>query len=203
MCLASTRRVSVSCAASGRVSSPGSTSYGAPAGPQRALEAGTGARHPKRQHVGRYPMSDPPGTVGGLEDQPRTGTRGQGDRGPQPLVNNPRPDASADGSFDGCAADGGNRTGDALQDSGIYPDLSDLVQLLRALHTQQGPPDRAWPSVADRVDYLFAACGPGATATPSWWCWSHPSYSTADDGWPCGWPRNRRRRSCSMATSRR
>jgi streptomycin 6-kinase len=43
-----------------------------------------------------------------------------------------------------------------LQDSGTYPALSDIAQLLTALHAQ-GRPDLAFPRVADRVAYLFAA----------------------------------------------
>jgi streptomycin 6-kinase len=43
-----------------------------------------------------------------------------------------------------------------LQDSGTYPALSDVAQVLTALHTH-GRPDLAFPSVADRVTYLFAA----------------------------------------------
>jgi streptomycin 6-kinase len=46
--------------------------------------------------------------------------------------------------------------GTPLQDSGIYPALGDIAQILTGLHTQ-GTPDRAFPSVADRVTYLFAA----------------------------------------------
>ena len=46
--------------------------------------------------------------------------------------------------------------GTALQDSGAYPALNDVGRILTALHTQ-GKPDRAFPSVADRVAYLFAA----------------------------------------------
>ncbi len=46
--------------------------------------------------------------------------------------------------------------GTPLQDSGTYPDLSDVAQLLTALHAQ-GTPDLAFPSVADRVAYLFAS----------------------------------------------
>ena len=46
--------------------------------------------------------------------------------------------------------------GTPLQDSGAYPSLSDVAQLLTALHTP-GTPDLAFPSVADRVAYLFAA----------------------------------------------
>jgi streptomycin 6-kinase len=55
--------------------------------------------------------------------------------------------------------------GTPLQDSGTYPDLSNLAQLLTALHTQ-GIPDLAFPSVADRVDYLFASCGPWRDSNP-------------------------------------
>jgi streptomycin 6-kinase len=43
-----------------------------------------------------------------------------------------------------------------LQDSGTYPALGDVAQLLSALHAQ-GTPDFAFPSVRDRVAYLFAA----------------------------------------------
>jgi streptomycin 6-kinase len=46
--------------------------------------------------------------------------------------------------------------GTPLQDSGLYPALSDVAQILQALHTK-GTPDLAFPSVADRVTYLFAA----------------------------------------------
>jgi streptomycin 6-kinase len=46
--------------------------------------------------------------------------------------------------------------GTSLQDSGTYPALSDVAQLLTAIHTQ-GTPDLAFPSVADRVGYLFAS----------------------------------------------
>ena len=46
--------------------------------------------------------------------------------------------------------------GTALQESGIYPALGDLAQLLTAFYTQ-GMPDLALPSVTDRVAYLFAA----------------------------------------------
>ena len=46
--------------------------------------------------------------------------------------------------------------GTPLQDSGTYPDLSDVAQLLTALHAQ-GTPDLAFPSVADGVAYLFAS----------------------------------------------
>ena len=46
--------------------------------------------------------------------------------------------------------------GTPLQDSGTYPALSDVAQLLTALHTQ-GNPDLAFLSVADRVAYLFAS----------------------------------------------
>ncbi len=46
--------------------------------------------------------------------------------------------------------------GTPLQDSGTYPALSDVAEILTALHTQ-GSPDRRFQSVADRVDYLFAA----------------------------------------------
>jgi streptomycin 6-kinase len=46
--------------------------------------------------------------------------------------------------------------GTTLQDSGTYPALSDVAQLLTALHTQ-GTPNRAFPSVADHVAYLFAS----------------------------------------------
>jgi streptomycin 6-kinase len=45
--------------------------------------------------------------------------------------------------------------GTPLQDSGIYPALSDVAQILTALHTQ-GTPDRSFQSAADRVTYLFA-----------------------------------------------
>jgi len=46
--------------------------------------------------------------------------------------------------------------GTPLLDSGTYPALSEVAQLLTALHTQ-GTPDLAFPSVADRVAYLFAS----------------------------------------------
>jgi len=46
--------------------------------------------------------------------------------------------------------------GTPLQDSGTYPALRDVAQLLTALHAQ-GRPEFAFPSVADRVVYLFAA----------------------------------------------
>jgi streptomycin 6-kinase len=46
--------------------------------------------------------------------------------------------------------------GTPLQDSGTYPALSDVAKILTGLHTQ-GIPDRAFPSVADRVTHLFAA----------------------------------------------
>src|SRR5438132_2580512 len=46
--------------------------------------------------------------------------------------------------------------GTPLQESGTYPALSDVAQLLKALHTQ-GAPDVAFPSVVDRVAYLFAS----------------------------------------------
>jgi streptomycin 6-kinase len=47
--------------------------------------------------------------------------------------------------------------GTPLQDSGTYPALGDVAQILMALHNTQGTSDRAFPSVADRVAYLFAA----------------------------------------------
>jgi hypothetical protein len=51
--------------------------------------------------------------------------------------------------------------GTPLQDSGTYPALSDLARLLTSLYTQGTPdPDLTFPSVAGRVDYLFASCGP-------------------------------------------
>jgi streptomycin 6-kinase len=46
--------------------------------------------------------------------------------------------------------------GTPLQDSGTYPALSDVAQLLTAIHTQ-GTRDLPFPSVADRVAYLFAS----------------------------------------------
>jgi streptomycin 6-kinase len=46
--------------------------------------------------------------------------------------------------------------GTPLQESGTYPALSDVAQLLTALHTQ-GTFNLALPSVADRVVYLFAS----------------------------------------------
>jgi streptomycin 6-kinase len=46
--------------------------------------------------------------------------------------------------------------GTPLLDSGTYPALSDVAQLLTALHTQ-GTPDLRFPSVADRVASLFAS----------------------------------------------
>jgi streptomycin 6-kinase len=46
--------------------------------------------------------------------------------------------------------------GTPLQDSGRYPGLSDVAQLLTALHTP-ATPELAFPSVADRVAYLFEA----------------------------------------------
>lgn len=46
--------------------------------------------------------------------------------------------------------------GTPLQDSGTYPALSNVAQILTALH-KHGRSDRAFPSVADRVAYLFAA----------------------------------------------
>jgi streptomycin 6-kinase len=46
--------------------------------------------------------------------------------------------------------------GTPLQDSGTYPALSAVAQILTALHTH-GRPDLAFASVADRVAYLFAA----------------------------------------------
>jgi streptomycin 6-kinase len=46
--------------------------------------------------------------------------------------------------------------GVSLQDSGAYPALSHVAQLLSALHSQRSP-ELAFPSVADRVAYLFAA----------------------------------------------
>jgi streptomycin 6-kinase len=46
--------------------------------------------------------------------------------------------------------------GTPLQDVGTYPGLNDVAQLLTALHTQ-GTPDLAFPSVAERVAFLFAA----------------------------------------------
>jgi streptomycin 6-kinase len=46
--------------------------------------------------------------------------------------------------------------GTPLQDSGAYPALNDVARILTALHTQ-AKLDRAFPSVAERVAYLFAA----------------------------------------------
>jgi streptomycin 6-kinase len=46
--------------------------------------------------------------------------------------------------------------GTPLQDSGAYPALSEVAQILTALHTRSTS-DQAYPSVADRVAYLFAA----------------------------------------------
>ncbi len=46
--------------------------------------------------------------------------------------------------------------GTPLLDSGTYPALSDVAQVLTALHTQSTP-DLPFPSVADRVAYLFAS----------------------------------------------
>jgi streptomycin 6-kinase len=56
--------------------------------------------------------------------------------------------------------------GTPLQDSGTYPALRDLAELLAALHAQDAP-DRAFPSVADRVAYLFASCGPWRDSNPT------------------------------------
>jgi streptomycin 6-kinase len=53
-----------------------------------------------------------------------------------------------------------------LQDSGTYPALSDLAELLTALH-RPGAPDLAFPSVADRVAYLFDALGPWRASNPT------------------------------------
>jgi streptomycin 6-kinase len=46
--------------------------------------------------------------------------------------------------------------GTPLQESGTYPALGDLAELLTSFHTH-GMPDLAMPSVTDRVVYLFAA----------------------------------------------
>jgi streptomycin 6-kinase len=46
--------------------------------------------------------------------------------------------------------------GTALQESGTYPALGDVAQLLNDLHIPVSA-DMVFPSVADRVDYLFAA----------------------------------------------
>jgi streptomycin 6-kinase len=46
--------------------------------------------------------------------------------------------------------------GTPIQDSGTYPALSDVAHLLTTFHTQSTP-DLIFPSVADRVAYLFAA----------------------------------------------
>jgi len=56
--------------------------------------------------------------------------------------------------------------GTPLQDSGTYPALSDVAQLLTALHTQ-GIPDLPFPSVADRVVYLFASWARPRQSDPS------------------------------------
>jgi streptomycin 6-kinase len=53
------------------------------------------------------------------------------------------------------------KPGTPLQDSGTYPALSDLARLLTSLYTQGTPaPDLAFPTVAGRVAFLFASCGP-------------------------------------------
>src|SRR2546423_4984549 len=46
--------------------------------------------------------------------------------------------------------------GTPLQDSGTYPALSEVAEILTALHTQ-GTADGDFPSLADRVTFLFAA----------------------------------------------
>ena len=93
--------------------------------------------------------------------------------------------------------------GTPLQESGTYPALSDVAQLLTGLHTQ-GTPDLAFPSVADRIAYLFASWARERQSDPTQVALvSRPSCSTGDDGWPSGLPRNRPRRSFSMATSLR
>ena len=56
--------------------------------------------------------------------------------------------------------------GTPLQDSGTYPALSDVAQLLTALHTR-GIPDLPFPSVADRVVYLFASWARPRQSEPS------------------------------------
>jgi streptomycin 6-kinase len=56
--------------------------------------------------------------------------------------------------------------GTPLQDSGTYPALSDVAQLLTALHTQSTP-DLAFPSVAERVAYLFASCAQPRRSDPT------------------------------------
>ena len=58
--------------------------------------------------------------------------------------------------------------GIALQDSGRYPALTELGSLLSSFCTQGRPdPDLAFPSVADRVDYLFDSCGPWRDSNPA------------------------------------
>jgi len=46
--------------------------------------------------------------------------------------------------------------GTPLQDSGTYPALSEVAQILTALHTK-GTSDGGFPTLADRVAFLFAA----------------------------------------------
>ncbi|TME21534.1 MAG: hypothetical protein E6I75_30980 [Chloroflexi bacterium] len=93
--------------------------------------------------------------------------------------------------------------GTPLQDSGTRP--SAISPGSSHPSTPRAHPTPTWPFRRSRAESTtcLPPVGPGATATPPWWRWSRPSCSTGDDGWPSGLPKNRPRRSFSMATSLR